>query len=298
MKTLLVLTTTVLSLAVLTGCKKETYGDPMKFAQKYLRESLDDSSLKVNLFNYRDDRYLKDMMKTQGYTGFEILNAQLSSSPFGEEIIECSIGIKTSGEHSYYKFCSKIRPWDFTRGYFNSREIGYGLSESIRKEPWVLHLAKINKEYLMLYQSISELPTFTARVARRQVDGVYVPVHSVETSRGSSRDNMVWKFDHAVSLSTNWVITSKQFKSSPHNVAMETVEKEQAFNTLSQRFVRAKAIITEYCEAKNKLFKAEEGLKWYTTVEKVREARWAKSREEKKEALQAIEEIKKRALTL
>ncbi len=38
MKTLLALTTTVLSLAVLTGCKKETYGDPMKFAQKYFPE--------------------------------------------------------------------------------------------------------------------------------------------------------------------------------------------------------------------------------------------------------------------
>lgn len=269
----------------------------MKFAQKYLRESLNDPSLKVKQFNiYCDDRYLKDMMETQGYTGFEILNAQLSSSRFGEEVIECSIGVKTSGEHSYYKFCSKIRPWNFINSSYG---IGFDdLSESIRKEPWVLHLAKINKEYLMLYQAISELPTFTARVARRQVDGVYVPVHSVETSRGSSRDNMVWKFDHAVSLSTNWVITSKQFKSSPHNVAMGTVEKEQAFNTLSQRFVRAKAIIREYREAKNKLFKAEEGLKWYTTVEEVREARWAKSREEKKEALQAIEELKKWALTL
>lgn len=299
MKTLLALTTTVLSLAVLTGCKKETYGDPMKFAQKYFLEEIMSPGYKA-LGGFATKILLKDLMRMQGYTGFKIINARLTSTPLGEDIVECTVGIKTSGTYKYYRFEESLYPYrvGVRNGIHASPLNGEG------KEKWVSHLEMINNEYPTFYKPISTPPTFTVCVARRQIDGIYVPICrqgrrlSSSEKREKEAANWMWDFQNDnESFSTNFVITSKQLKAVPRWFIKGTTEQIQAYNSYSQRVMRAELLCREMGKKQRKLYEIDciLGNNGWRRVEGEERIKLEK---EQKEVMQTRDELKKQVLTL
>ena len=314
MKTLLALTTTVLSLAVLTGCKKETYGDPMKFAKKYLLEEMmspgfktpglsrDTSGYATETPKYiSKDLPLKDFMKMQGYTGFEILNARLASNHVGEEVVECTVTIHTSGKYKYYTKSEKT----LTASKINIQGSQYSnivptsaiLKRSEWDEKWVTHLLNIEKEYPRVYEPIPTPLPFKASVIRRSVDGVYVPVISF-TQREKNSSCGMWNFSNTESFEIPFVVTDMQIMKEPLWVINGTAEQIQAYNTYSQRVIQAKLLGVEKSKVSKEFTRIDHLLNGWGSIRRVEGEERVKLEKEQKEVIQSLEEIKKRILAL
>lgn len=307
MKTLLALTTTVLSLAVLTGCKKETYGDPMKFAQKYLLDEIMSPGYKITDTTDPSEKSmtLKELMKMRGYTGFEVLNARLSSTPYGEEVVECTVGIKTSGEYEYYYweesvYPSKVGAWNGIHAFPEKGE---------ENEEWVSRLRSINDETLRYFKPISTPLSFRAHTVRRQVDGVYIPVVPYEKrkNRGYGKEedvNQMWcfAFDEKMQcfstlfFATSFA-TSEEMKTTKKYVISGTTEQIQGYNTYSQRVGQAKLLSDGIRKKQARLRNINDTLEnrgWRRVEGEER----IKLEKEQKEVMQTLGELKKQVLTL
>lgn len=302
MKTLLVLTTTVLSLAVLTGCKKETYGDPMKFAQKYLLKEMMSPGYKASVLGIQEtkDIPLKNLMDMQGYTGFDILSARLTSTSFGEEVVECTVGIKTSGKYKYYSYGKHVSSYDFDIQGSRGNRIEIPPSENEKDEALVSRLKQIDEAELRFFKPLPMPPPFRAMVARRQVDGVYIPVGSCEGGHIRGDANWMWSLDFYEdrhSLSTNDVVTSEQIKATPNYFILGTPEQIEAYNTYSQQVIQAKLLSTEICKRHARLRNINKTLenKGWRRVEGEERIKLEK---EQKEVMQTLGELKKQVLTL
>ena len=312
MKTLLVLTTTVFSLAVLTGCKKETYGDPMKFAQKYLLEEMmspgfktpglsrDTSGYATETPEYiSKDLPLKDFMKMQGYTGFEILNARLASNHVGEEVVECTVTIHTSGKYKYYTKSEKT----LTASKINIQDGRYSnivptlLDRSEGDEKWVTHLRNIENEYPRVYEPIPTPPPFKASVVRRPVDGVYVPVVSF-TQREKNSSCGMWNFSNTESFEVPFVVTDMQIMKEPLWVINGTAEQIQAYNTYSQRVIQAKLLGVEKSKINKEFIRIDNLLNGGVFTRGAEGEERVKLEKEQKKVIQSLEEIKKQILAL
>ena len=303
MKTLLVLTTTVLSLAVLTGCKKETYGDPMKFAKKYLLEEMMSPGYKITGTLGTERMPLKELMKMRGYTGFEVLSARLSSTPYGEEVVECTVGIKTSCEYEYYYweksvYPSKVGAWNGIHAFPEKGE---------ENEEWVSRLKSINDESLRVFKPISTPLSFRAHAVRRQVDGVYIPAMSYERREngGYKKEdaNQMWcfKFDEKMRcFSTLFFATSEEIKATKNYFISGTTEQIQGYNTYSQRVRQAQLLSDEIRKKQSRLWNInaslenKEGWRWRRVEGEER----IKLEKEQKEMMQTLGELKKQVLTL
>lgn len=299
MKTLLVLTTTVFSLAVLTGCKKETYGDPMKFAQKYLLEEMMSPGYKIT-DTLGKSMPLKELMKMRGYTGFEVLSARLSSTPYGEEVVECTVGIKTSGEYEYYYweksvYPSKVGAWNGIHAFPEKGE---------ENEEWVSRLKSINDESLSVFKPISTPLSFRAHAVRRQVDGVYIPAMSYERREngGYKKEdaNQMWCFtfdEKMACFDPLFFATSKQIKTTKNYFISGTTEQIQGYNTYSQRVGQAKLLSDKISKKQARLRNINDTLenKGWRRVEGEERIKLEK---EQKEVMQTLGELKKQVLTL
>ena len=240
---------TMLLLLVVTGCKKETYGDPMKFAQKYLLEELDSPQFRIlDNFCFATKMPFTELLKQQGYMGFEILSARLGGNLLGDECVECTVKINTSGKYKYYKPCSE-------------RDISYSFRHVAKlsggTEKWVRRLRKIVEEdYPKSYIPITMPLTFTASVARRQVDGTYVPVCSSSRNGRTTeheKRNLFWKFSDDACFMTNYVVTSEQIKNIPHWFVDGSLEQANGYSCYSQCVVRVKELV-------EKIYKYEQNL--------------------------------------
>lgn len=300
MKTLLVLTTTVLSLAVLTGCKKETYGDPMKFAQKYLLAEIMSPGYKIK-DTLGKSMPLKELMKMRGYTGFEVLSARLSSTPYGEEVVECTVGIKTSGEYEYYYwekgvYPSNVGAWNGIHAFPEKGE---------ENEEWVSRLKSINDERLCVFKPISTPLSFRAHTVRRQVDGVYIPVMSYERREngGYKKEedaNQMWYFTFDKKMACFnplFFATSEQIKTTKNYFISGTTEQIQGYNTYSQRVGQAKLLSDKISKKQARLRNINDTLenKGWRRVEGEERIKLEK---EQKEVMQTLGELKKQVLTL
>ena len=302
MKTLLALTTTVLSLAVLTGCKKETYGDPMKFAKKYLLEEMMSPGYKASVLGIQEtkDIPLKDLMEMQGYTGFDILSARLTTSSFGEEVVECTVGIKTSGKYKYYSYEKIVSSYDFDIQGSRDNHIVIPPSENEKDETLVSRLKQIDKAKLCFFKPLPMPPPFRAMATRRQVDGVYIPVGSCEGGHIRRDANWMWSLDFyesCHSLSTNDVVTSEQIKAAPNWFILGTPEQIEAYNTYSQQVIHAKLLSAEIRKRHAKLRDISDTLEnrgWRRVEGEER----IKLEKEQQEVKKTLGELKKQVLTL
>ena len=185
------------------------------------------------------DLPLKDFMKMQGYTGFEILNARLASNHVGEEVVECTVTIHTSGKYKYYTKSEKT----LTASEINIQDGRYSnivptLLRSEGDEKWVTHLRNIENEYPRVYEPIPTPPPFKASVVRRPVDGVYVPVVSF-TQREKNSSCGMWNFSNTESFEVPFVVTDIQIMKEPLWVKLEKEQKKviQSLEEIKKRIL-------------------------------------------------------------
>lgn len=305
MKTLLALTTTVLSLAVLTGCKKETYGDPMKFAQKYFLEEIMSPGYKIT-DPLGKSMPLKELMKIRGYTGFEVLSARLSSTPYGEEVVECTVGIKTSGEYEYYYLEKFVFPSNV-----GARRIQAVHEKGEGNEEWVSRLNSIgsatgNEPPLSIFKSISTSLSFRTHAVRRQVDGVYIPVMSYERRKNGGYEkeedaNQMWcfTFDEKMKcFSSGLFATSEEIKNTKNYFISGTPEQIQGYNMYSQRVRQAELLSDEIRKKQVRLWNINASLESKEGWRRVEGEERIKLEKEQQEVKKTLGELKKQVLTL
>lgn len=249
---------------------------------------------------------LKELMKMRGYTGFEVLSARLSSTPYGEEVVECTVGIKTSGEYEYYYFERCVSPSDV-----GVRRIQTVHEKGEENEEWVSRLKSIgcatgNEPSLKFFKPISTSLSFRAHAVRRQVDGVYIPAMSYEKRKngeyGKEEDaNHMWYFTFDRKMrcfSTLFFATSEQIKTTKNYFISGTTEQIQGYNMYSQRVRQAELLSDEIRKKQVRLWNINASLKSKEGWRKVEGEERIKLEKEQKEVMQTLGELKKQVLTL